>query len=300
MINRVDVAASGGGLATYRLGPEAPQAPPVLAIHGITSSSYTWLALSRALGSRATLIAPDLRGRGSSNALPGPYGIGVHVRDMIAVLDHFEVDDAVVVGHSLGAYIAAALAAEHPGRVRSAVLVDGGLPVPGSEGVDPQAFLDSFLGPAIARLKLSFPSYQAYREWWLRHPALAGSDIAADDLSAYADHDLIGVEPELRPGVVEAAVRADAADLFTLGEIARRLTVPSTLLCAPRGLLDDPHPMQPLALVQKWAAEAPGTRHAIQVPDVNHYTIALGRAGAAAVAQTLSEVIRGVARTAPG
>ena len=49
-------------------------------------------------------------------------------------------------------------------------------------------------------------------------------------------------------------------------------------------MVNDPNPMQPLELVRAWAAEDPSRRRALQVPDVNHYTIGLGAAGAAAVA----------------
>lgn len=291
MIDRLDVEVCGGRLATFRMGRAPHDEPLVLAIHGITSSSHAWLAVTRALGGAATLIAPDLRGRGASNELAGPYGIAAHARDMVAVLDHLGLDSAVVVGHSLGAYIAARLAADHPARVRAVVLVDGGLTIPGSEGVDPQAFLDAFLGPAVTRLKMSFPARDAYREWWRGHPAIAGGDVQDDDLAAYADHDLVGEEPHLHSAVTEQAVRADAADLFQVAESAQRLTVPATLMCAPRGLQDDPYPMQPLPLVRAWADGDPGLRHAVQVPGVNHYTIVLGRLGAGAVAKVLAEYL---------
>ncbi len=55
----------------------------------------------------------------------------------------------------------------------------------------------------------------------------------------------------MRSAVVEEAVRGDAADLFESGEDAPALTVPATLLCAPRGLQDGPDPMQPLPLAQR-------------------------------------------------
>ena len=55
MSGRVDVDVRGGALATFRLGEGDGQ--PVLAIHGITSSSRSWCAVARALGGEATLIA---------------------------------------------------------------------------------------------------------------------------------------------------------------------------------------------------------------------------------------------------
>jgi pimeloyl-ACP methyl ester carboxylesterase len=263
----------------------------VIAVHGITGNSRAWLPVARALGGRATLIAPDLRGRGRSNELPGPYGIDAHVTDLLAVLDALGLERAVFAGHSLGAYIVAKLGTDHPERVHALLLVDGGLPIPGNEDVDPQAFLDAFLGPALARLKLRFPDRDAYRSWWRAHPAFSGSDVADVDLAAYADHDLVGTAPELHSSVLEAAVRADALALVPAAITAPRLAVPARLLCAPRGLLDNPEPMQPLAGAEDWAATRPAQRRADLVPDVNHYTITLGAPGARAVANAIAAAV---------
>lgn len=285
---RLEVTVEGGALAASAFGAADGGLEPVLAIHGITATSAAWVAVARALGDRAALVAVDLRGRGRSSALPGPYRLAAHERDMLAVLDHLGIDRGVVVGHSLGAYIAARLAAEHPERVRAVVLVDGGLRIPGTEGVEAQQFLDAFLGPALARLRMRFASPEAYRDWWRAHPAIAAGDAEDADVVAYADYDLTGDAPELHSSVSEDAVRADAADLFESGDEAARLTIPATMLCAPRGLLDDPNPMQPLALANDWAAGAPGLRRVTAVPDVNHYTIVLGRSGARSVADAVA------------
>jgi pimeloyl-ACP methyl ester carboxylesterase len=260
-------------------------------VHGITSSSRNWLAVARELEGRATLVAVDLRGRGASNGLPGPYGLDAHERDVVAVLDGLGVKRAVLAGHSLGAYVVARVAARHPERVSAAVLVDGGLRIPGTENVDPRTFLDTFLGPALARLRMRFSNPEEYRDFWRAHPAFSGSDVDDADLVAYADYDLVGEQPELRSSVSEDAVRTDAADLFELGAEAHTLTVPATLLVAPRGLLDDPRPMQPLSLARDWEAGAPELRRAIEVPDVNHYTIALGRRGARTVGMAIAAAL---------
>jgi pimeloyl-ACP methyl ester carboxylesterase len=278
----------GGTLAAFRLADGGDGAPFVLAVHGITSTSRNWTAVARELDGRVTLIAVDLRGRGASRQLPGPCGMAAHARDMLALLDAIGLERAVLAGHSLGAYVVARLAVEHPERVSSAVLVDGGLRIPGTEGADPQAFLDAFLGPAIARLRRVFSSRQEYREFWHGHPAFASGGAHIADVDEYADYDLVGREPELRSSVSEDAVREDAADLFQQGDDAGRLTVPATMLVAPRGLLDDPRPMQPLPLAREWEAGAPQLRRVIEVPDVNHYTIALGARGARAVAEAVA------------
>ena len=283
---RHDVPVSGGALAAYELGSAPDGAPLVIAAHGITGNSHYWLGVARELGDDVRFVAPDLRGRGESRDLPGPFGQAAHAADLLAVLDHLRAERAVFAGHSLGAYVVAYLAAEHPERVAGAVLVDGGLPIPGSENAEPQAFIEAFLGPTLARLAMRFASLEEYLGFWHAHPAFADKEIDEDDLAAFARHDLTGEPPELRSTVAEPAVRGDAAELQSVGEAARRLAVPAVLLVAPRGLQDNPQPMQPLQLAEGWAAAAPEQRSVVFVPDTNHYTIVLGPGGSA-VAQAI-------------
>jgi pimeloyl-ACP methyl ester carboxylesterase len=130
-ITRIDVPVRGGSLAAFRFGAPDPDATLVLAAHGITANSRSWLPVARALDGRAQLIAPDLRGRGESRSLPEPFGMAAHAADLVAVLDHVGAERAVLAGHSMGAYVAARVGADHPNRLEAAVLVDGGLVLPG-------------------------------------------------------------------------------------------------------------------------------------------------------------------------
>jgi pimeloyl-ACP methyl ester carboxylesterase len=290
-IERTDVQVRGGTLATFRLGHGPDGADPVVAVHGITGNSRAWLAVARELEGRAALLAPDLRGRAASNELPPPYGMEAYARDLLAVLDTYGLERAMLVGHSLGGYAVARFAADHPDRVSSALLIDGGLTAPVPPGVDPQAVLEAVLGPALARLKMTFSGREAYHDWWRAHPAFATSDVTDSDLIAYADHDLAGEPPELRSSVPEEVIRADASELLEMGKPAQRLEVPAELLCAERGMVDDPNPLQPDALTRPWADAAPQSRTTARVAGVNHYTLVMGAAGARAVAEA---IVRGL------
>ncbi|MEA2447323.1 MAG: hypothetical protein QOK47_960, partial [Actinomycetota bacterium] len=104
---RFDVPVQGGNLRVGRWGTEGPV---VLALHGITASHMTWPWVARELSGDVQFIAPDLRGRGGSRDLPGPYGMKAHADDCVAVLDHLGAEQAVVVGHSMGGFVAAILA----------------------------------------------------------------------------------------------------------------------------------------------------------------------------------------------
>lgn len=285
----------GGALFVARAGPPPGEAAAVaLLVHGITASHLAWPPVARELaGAGACLLAPDLRGRGRSGELPGPYGIAAHVRDLVAALDALGVRRAVLAGHSMGAYVVARLAAEHPERAAAVVLVDGGLPLAVPDGMDPDAALDAVLGPATARLRMTFAAPEEYVAFWQRHPAFAGRWSA--DAEAYARGDLTGEPPALRTRVSEPAVRADGTDLLhdepTLAA-AGQVRAPLTLLRAPRGLQDETEaPLIPADTLAAFAAARPDATIE-EVGDVNHYTITLG-AGAGAVAAAIRRALTG-------
>ena len=278
------------GIAVFEIGEAAPGAPTVLAAHGITSNSEVWVPAARALAGRARVIAFDMRGRGGSFNAPPPYGVSVHIADMLELLDSLELERPLLAGHSLGAYVISALASEHPDRAAGVLLVDGGLRIPGSEGVDPQEFAAALLGPTLERLNMHIESREAYRDWWRGHPALAEGQIAEEDLIAYADHDLLGNQPPFQCAVSASAVRADAEELPTMGATADQVQLPARLLSATRGLRNEPHPMHPRELVEQWVAARPETRRATVVEDSNHYTVAMGPRGAEAVASAVIEL----------
>ena len=114
MPDPLDVPVSGG---TLRVAAWSGSGDPVLAIHGITSSSRSWPFLAEALDN--SVLAPDLRGRGRSNQLPGPAGIAQHAEDCAAVVEATGSIPLVVVGHSMGGFVATVLAARRPDLVRA-------------------------------------------------------------------------------------------------------------------------------------------------------------------------------------
>ena len=285
----VDVPVRGGML---RVGVWEPQdtvdAPTVFAVHGVTASHRCWLALVDALP-QWRVIAPDLRGRGRSRDLPGPYGMRQHADDIVAVLEFLDEPAPVVVGHSMGGYATVALDHWHPRRAASLILVDGGLPLQRAEGLTDEEYVDAVLGPVRARLGMSFESRDSYRQLFRAHPAFASdwSDAVAD----YADYDLVGEAPNLRPATTQAAFVGDSIDQQDLDWLRPGLAElpPGTpFLRAPRDLLDREPGLWPDEWIGLCQQQFPAV-DVIDVPDVNHYTIVMSERGAAAIARQVQK-----------
>jgi lipase len=282
-----DVPVDGGLLRVLRFG-EGPNL--VVAAHGITASAMSFAPVGRYLPADWTLVALDLRGRGASDELPGPYGFDQHVRDVRAVVEHVGGGPVVLAGHSMGAYVALLATAAHPEMVSRLLMIDGGLSRPVPPGVDPDDVLALTVGPALTRLSMTFESAQAYLDFFRAHPALGPH--WNPDVEAYVRYDLTGQPGTLRSRAREAAVRYDGRDLLdkaeALRKAARELTVPTLLLTAPAGMMGQPPGFLPTELIDEVLPQAPAIRAEV-VPDTNHYTILLRPESAALVAKRLTD-----------
>jgi pimeloyl-ACP methyl ester carboxylesterase len=183
----------------------------------------------------------------------------------------------------MGAYVVARFAAMAPDRLSATVLVDGGLPLPVPPDADPDVVLESVLGPSLGRLRMTFPSVDAYRQFWRTHAAFATA-AWTDDIVDYVDYDLAPpeIDPEgetfFRSRVSEVAVRADGRDLLD-GDSDRKalhsLADPCLLLWAARGLQNEDRPLLPAETIADARALLPHLK-VEEVPDTNHYLILLG------------------------
>lgn len=97
---------------------------PVVFANSLGSDLRVWDAMAAVLPARLRLIRYDKRGHGLSDATPGPYSAELLADDLAALLDHLEVQRALVVGLSIGGLIAQALLMRRPDLVRALVLMD--------------------------------------------------------------------------------------------------------------------------------------------------------------------------------
>ena len=290
----VDVPVRDGLLRVGVWTASAPDAPVVVAVHGVTANHLCWQQLAAL--DRFTVVAPDLRGRGRSSRLEGPAGIARHADDLLAVVGDRGLEGPMLVGHSMGGFVAAAFAARHPGRTAGTVLVDGGLPLPPPpSGMTAEEALNATIGPAAQRLTMRFPTPGDYLDFWRPHPALA--DAWTPEVEAYLRYDLEGD----RSSVSLAAVRADSEGLLdpaVAAEWADALPAGTPFLRAPYGMLGEEGGLYPAWLVEEHRARYP----CVDVRDVtgaNHYTIVMSARGAGAVADALEEALGRSGRMEP-
>ncbi|CAN5376932.1 hypothetical protein BH09ACT6_BH09ACT6_18340 [soil metagenome] len=287
-----DIPVHGGSLRVGEWRPENPDAPTIVALHGMTGSHLAWQFLADQLP-EFRIVAPDLRGRGRSAALPGPFGLESHARDIAAVVAALELGGAIVVGHSVGAFAAVSALRASPGLFTRAVLADGGLPVTVPLGFTDDELVEAVLGVAAARrVEFTFSSRDMYQKFWRLHPAFSAD--WSHELGAYADYDLGEVASDdgavaFRPVANPVAVDADARRLYgshALRAMLCDIDVPVTVVTASRGLLNEAPGVYSRREVEAWKAELPSMQF-VEVPDVNHHTLVLSSRGASSLAGVL-------------
>lgn len=290
---QVEVQVEGGVLCA---GVWGDRGPVILCSHGITANHISFQTLAERIGEEFRLVAPDHRGRGCSSEITGPWGMKAHAADVVALLDALSLERAdVMVGHSMGAFISVVTQAEYPDRVASLLLVDGGLPLADEmpPGVSPEQLVQSIIGPAMERLDMRFASAEAYLDFWRQHPAFQRSEDWTTALEDYFRYDLAGSPPDCRSVVNKAAIVADAESQLMsddIPEALNNLSAPVQFLQAPRGILDDA-PLYPLSRLQQLQSRLNNFDYR-SVEGVNHYTIMLADAGAAAVEKEIRALLR--------
>src|SRR5258708_25799762 len=112
-INGIDIAYRDEGVGQ-----------PILFIHAFPLHSASWERQLTAFLPHHRVIAPDLRGLGATARGSGAASLDQHADDLAALLSHLGIENATVVGLSLGGYISFALWRRHRERIAALILAD--------------------------------------------------------------------------------------------------------------------------------------------------------------------------------
>lgn len=106
--------------------------PPLVLVHGLQATAWTWAPICRRLHARTHVLAVDLRGHGLSESPRTGYDLESLAYDCLTVLSangygaDLDGPPAVVAGHGMGAMVAATMARVRPRSIAGVALVEGG------------------------------------------------------------------------------------------------------------------------------------------------------------------------------
>lgn len=266
------------------------EGPTIVCLPGLTSTHRAFAGVASRLGGRCTVVALDLRGRGNSTKPgPGSYGIARHAADVLAVLDHFGIEQALMTGHSMGAYVASAVATVAPHRATGLVLVDGGVLVdPADTSLDADALLEILLKPIIDGLEVVHPSFDRYRATWTSSPYHDTDEPLARQ---YLDYLVAPTREGVRAKCSSVAAREDWRDLLTDDENKMRLAdvaCPILAIAADGGLVEGAPPILGEPQLERLRDQV-GDYELRVVENTMHHSILLSDRGAAACAAAIAD-----------
>ena len=239
----------------------------IICVHGLTANCRCWDTMAESLAPNYKVIALDLRGRGLSEKPPEGYCVEQHCRDIEAVIENLGIERPVLVGHSLGALIALAFAARRPEKTAGLALVDG------AGCLSEEQFEKVLTGikPALDRLGLVFPSFEAYTARLKQAPFLNPWSEALERYFRYEIEDVPdGVRSRVRPEhileEIENLKEVNAADYYP------RIRCPVLILHATEGTLSPDDRVLPESALQRMLKEIPDGR-CVPINGANHYSI---------------------------
>lgn len=211
----------------------AVDAPPLLLLHGVIRCWQTFLPLVPHLNGRWQVQGLDLPGHGKSARLAGGYLVADYVRVVVELVKAHFPQPLVVYGHSLGAMVAAGVAAELGDRVRALVLEDPPLDTMASR--IRETWLHSYFS-GLARLAGSSQPTAALAQELADlvsvDPKTGQSQRLGDVRDAAQLRFMAGCLKQLDPAVLQPVIEARWLAGYDWPQVFRRIACPTLLLQA--------------------------------------------------------------------
>lgn len=162
---------------------------PIILLHGITGHAETWIRNVTPLAGEGQLHALDMLGHGLTDKPDLDYSIAVLGQHVLNYMDHWNLRSAVLVGQSLGGWVAGWIAINHPERVAAYVCVTGA----GLELTEDAATLTRQIGAKVGAATtkaMETPTRESVRtrlEWLMYDKAVVTDELVDVRLRIYAD-----------------------------------------------------------------------------------------------------------------
>jgi pimeloyl-ACP methyl ester carboxylesterase len=136
----------------------------ILCLHGRWGRGETWIDFMHHYGSQYRVVAPDQRGHGLSSKPIGKYTAEEMSADMLRLLEYLRIESAIVVGHSMGGYIAGYMAANRPNNVDGLAILDKSAAGPSKANKLPPLAAIEVVDPVTKDWPLPFASLKEAQE----------------------------------------------------------------------------------------------------------------------------------------
>ena len=242
---RVDVGDTT--LALLEGGPA--DAPAVVLLHGYSADRVVWVRFARHLLRDHRVVVPELAGHGATGFTSGAgHSAPEQAARVASLLDRLGIDEAHVAGNSMGGFVAATLAVEHPGRVRSLLLSDA-VGVASPEPSEAELLIREGRNPFLLASVADFPAF--YAMTMARPPFLPGF------LRAAVAQDYVARREQL------AEIFTDFHGVATLDDRLHEVGVPTLVMWGEQDRLVHP------STARVWAQGVDGAR-TLSYPDLGH------------------------------
>ncbi len=248
------------GTVTYR---EAGEGPPLVLLHGIGSGAASWAAQLDTLSDRYRVVAWDAPGYGGSDVLaPAETAAADYAATLATFLDALGIDEAHLVGHSLGALMVCAFGSRNPGRVTGLMIAD---PAAGYGKADPKIRAER-MAARLGLLDRLGPDGMANER---------SRALLSDGASEEARERVRKVMSEIRPeGYRQAVAMLFSSDIH---EDARQISLPVLVVCGGDDTVTPPEGCRKVAdsFGESRFALLPGLGHASYVEGAEAFNDAL-------------------------
>jgi pimeloyl-ACP methyl ester carboxylesterase len=235
---------------------------PIIAIHGLTGTHKYMRYLAEKLKGEYRVIAVDLRGRGNSAKTDPEPSIFKHAEDIMGIIKALQLEDPILLGHSMGAFISTIVASQLA-SVKAVILLDGGAKMSEHQ--------KAIVTPSLGRLSKEYQSKENYVEeikQIYNQLGVTWNDTLQDTVEYEVE--LVGDHWENKS--TESEILGDFESFYKYHpkEICAKITCPVLLVYA-KGKIGA---MPPLFYLSDYEETQASTKNIETViSDCNHYTM---------------------------
>lgn len=235
---------------------------PILAIHGLTGTHKNMHYYADKLKGDYRFIAVDLRGRGNSSETDADTSIFKHAEDMLGLIKELKLENPILLGYSMGAFISA-IVASRLASVKALILLDGA-----AKTTEHQR---SIIQPSLGRISRPFDSKEHYANEIKKLYAKLGIEWT-DVLQDTAEYEVERANGHWEHKSDEPQIIADFNSFYAFEpeEIGNKINCPALLVYAEGGIGSMP-PLFYLDDYKETQASVKGLETVVS--NCNHYTM---------------------------